>query len=81
MRDGDRFRLLASKFLFFFSLVIFLLSLSAAPAYYQHVINRTVPDISPPGSSPLSNQVIATAAAVRGMDLQTYALYYILLTF
>jgi len=69
--------------IFFALLVVTLsqeaLSLAGIPLYYQRVVSRTLPEVSFQGQVKISNELVAANAAVRGMDLHTYAIYTIVI--
>lgn len=77
MRGFPRIRIL----IFFALLVITLsqeaLSLAGIPLYYQRVVSRNIPEVSYQGQVKISNELVAENAAIRGMDLHTYAIYTI----
>src|SRR4051812_37609885 len=56
-----------------------LIALASIPAYYQRVTSGQVPTIFVAGDVRLSNQVVAGWAAARGMTLDEYARYSIVL--
>ena len=56
-----------------------LLQLAGIPRYYQRVTTGTVPVVSVGGEITMSNAIIAEAAAARGMAIETYAVYSIVL--
>ena len=56
-----------------------LLELAAIPRYYQRVTNGTVPVVRVGSEITMSNEIVAEAAASRGMAVATYAAYSIAL--
>ena len=51
------------------------LAVASLPRYYQRVTTGQVPTVVLAGDTRISNELVATWAAERGMTLQTYALY------
>ncbi|HVN53457.1 MAG TPA: hypothetical protein VMT46_03930 [Anaerolineaceae bacterium] len=78
--DGRMDRWLVRVFFVLTLLTVSQLAISFAsiPIYYQRVITQTVPTINSSLSAPMSNAEILTRAYVRGMSLQTYAVYRII---
>lgn len=58
---------------------VILISLASLPRYYHRVTTGAVPTLTVGGEDMISNAMVASWAAERGMDLQTYAVYSIVL--
>jgi hypothetical protein len=59
----------------------YVLILAAAPVFYQRVVAGTVPERLLGGDADVSNAIVASQAAARGLSLGAYALYYLALNF
>jgi hypothetical protein len=73
-KPSNRLRIIFFAALLVITLSQGALSLASIPLYYERVVTRTLPE-----STNLSNESVAAEAAVRGMDLSTYARYTITL--
>ena len=61
--------------------VLYALLLAGAPLFYQRVMTGTVPERVVVGQADVSNAIMAQEAAVRGLSLGGYALYFLALNF
>ncbi len=77
----NRLRIAACAVLLVLVAAQYLLILFEAPIFYQRVVDRDVPVLGIGGASDVSNEIMAAKAAARGLSLEAYALYYLLVVF
>jgi hypothetical protein len=77
----NRLRILACAVLLAITAGHYVLNLFEAPIFYQRVVSGDVPTLGIGGASDVSNEIIAADAARRGLSLEAYAVYFLLLSF
>jgi hypothetical protein len=60
--------------------VYLLIGFASIPIYYQRVIDQAVPTVMVYGTAQLSDELVSQMAAERGLSLEHYAVYQIVLS-